>query len=120
MSIPEPEIRRSARLGRLSLGFGLLSLLLLFVLAFALYAANKITFDHVLKNGLAFLLTSQFFIGGPLLHLTGLCLGIVALFRRSQKKLAAAFGVALNLLLPAIGVILTVFWVLLSAIPPVR
>ena len=120
MAIAETEISRSGRLGNLSLAFALLSLLLLSVWVGALYTANKITFDHVLKNGIGFMLTAQFFVVGPLLHLAGLVLGIVALFRRSQRKPAAIIGVVLNVVLPAIGTVFILFWVLLSAIPPAR
>src|SRR5882672_9396904 len=114
------EMRRSGRLGILSLALGILPLLIHCVLGGALYAANKITFDHNLKNGIAFLLTSHFFLVAPVLHFAGLVLGIVALCWRRQRKLAAAFGVALNVILPAIGIILGLFWALLSAIPPAR
>lgn len=114
------EIRKSARLGTLSVVFGCLPLFLLCILAFALYAANKITYDHDVKNGIAILLTGHFFFFAPLLHFVGLVLGIVAVFLRRQKKPPAVFGIVLNVILPATGIVLTLFWALLSAVPPVR
>jgi hypothetical protein len=111
---------RNSRLGVASLLVGLLSFVLLCLWGGALYSANKLTFDHSLKNSLAFLLTSHWFFVGPLLHFVGFCIGVVALFLKKQKKAAAIFGVLLNLGLPAAGILLTVFYALLSAIPPVR
>jgi cytochrome bd-type quinol oxidase subunit 2 len=111
---------KSSRLGKVSLLLGVLSLVLLCVWCGALWLANKLTFDHNLKTALGFLLTIHWFFVGPFLHFVGLCIGVVALFMKRQKKLLAAFAVLLNLTLPAIGTVLTVFYVLLSAIPPVR
>jgi hypothetical protein len=112
--------QKNSRLGLTSLFVGLLSFVLVCVWGGALYLANKLTFDHSLKNGLAFLLTSHWFFVGPLLHFVGLCIGVVALFLKKQKKAAAVFGVLLNLGLPAAGILLTVFYALISAIPPAR
>jgi hypothetical protein len=116
----QTDQQKNSRLGLASLLVGLSSFVLLCLWGGALYLANKLTFDHSLKNGLAFLLTSHWFLVGPLLHLVGFCIGVVALFLKKQKKTAAVFGVLLNIGLPAAGVLLTVFYALLSAIPPAR
>src|ERR1044071_124647 len=48
----------------------------------------------------------SFIFGAPLAHLIGLTLGIVALFQKRRKKVLAVFGVILNLLFPAFGVLI--------------
>jgi uncharacterized membrane protein YhaH (DUF805 family) len=114
------KARRQSRLGRLSFWVGLVTPVGLVLLLSLLYAANKLTFDHELKNALAGMIILYFFLFAPVLHFAGLALGVVALFRKGKKKLLAGVGVVLNLLVPAAGAAGWLFLIALKAASVVR
>lgn len=61
---------------------------------------------------------SVFIFAAPVAHLVGLILGIIALFQKRYGKFFAVLGIILNILFPALGVLIV--FVLLSALSGFR
>ena len=69
--------------------------------------------NHSLSDKFSEFAFYTFIFGAPVSHLIGLILGIVALFQKRYAKGFAVFGIILNILFPALGVL--IIFVLLSA-----
>lgn len=119
--------RRTAQAGHRYRTFGVVSLAIavllplgLGVLLFALYVANKVTYDHEVKNALASAITLYFFFVAPILHTVGFVVGVAGLFPRRSAKLPSLAGALANLALPILGALLFFFAIALSAAAVVR
>ncbi|HYW70848.1 MAG TPA: hypothetical protein VE961_07435 [Pyrinomonadaceae bacterium] len=92
----------------LALGFPALIIVLLVI---SMVLEGRVDFVKQLDLWIA-LLTM---IGGPIVHFTGLVLGIVGVFQKGRKKLLPILGVVLNGILLALAVIIVVFCLSLIA-----
>ena len=75
-----------------------------------LFANMPAAAPDAVKTAITVLFMIVFFAAAPLTHLIGLVLGVVALFRRGDSRVAAGFGVFLNAILLPAGVIFVLAW----------
>jgi hypothetical protein len=103
---PAPEAPTPER-GR----FGFFSLVLAVaafvsaVVALTVFVQVPKTAPDTLRNIVTVCFIVIFLVAAPLAHLTGFVLGLVALFHRNDRRVAGAFGIILNGLALAAGVI---------------
>ncbi len=111
---------RHRTFGVVSLAIAALLPLGLGILLFALYVANKVTYDHDVKNAIASAIVIYYFFVAPILHAVGFVVGVVGLFPRRSAKLPSLAGALANLALPILGALLFFFAIALSAAAVVR
>ena len=101
---PEPQAPERGRFGFFSLVLAAAAFVSAIV-ALTVFVQVPKTAPDTLRNIVTVCFIVIFLVAAPLAHLTGFVLGLVALFHRNDRRVAGAFGIILNGLVLAAGVI---------------
>jgi len=104
----DSAIRKTSKLGvtafLMAIGFPLFLLIL-----FGISLAIEGRVDHEKVSKFDWFTICCLIIGGPIVHFTGLVLGIAGAFQKQRKRLFAVLGIVLNGLLVVSAIVICIF-----------